>query len=153
MRHTLKDAARLIGRDKTGAIVVVVAATFAFAFIGSTYSFVKAILLEPLPFSEPHQLVRLSDRNIRTPDAGSRLSSGTLVDWRTSTATLAAIGAYGVSSRPIVLTFGSRSYDLDSAFVTPELFEVLRVQPTLGRLVAFENEIAVSENFWRREFG
>ena len=126
--------------------------------IGATtavYSFVDGVLLSPLPYPQPERLMTVQ---VVIPEwERETVASPRAVDawWRgceTSCREVAAMFA----DRMIVGGAGGTPEALDGWRVTPGFFELLGVEPLLGRVFGFgEREPAVVLTFglWQRRFG
>src|SRR4026207_1887331 len=123
------------------------------------FSVVNAVMLRPLPYENPGQLVRLwSDRSGQRTDQ-MEFSPAEISDFRDQLTTFEDVGLFdfGLSAN---LTGGSQPERVNGAEATPGLFNVLRVKPILGRTFLPEeveikqSKVALfSEALWRRRFG
>ncbi len=123
------------------------------------FSIVNTILLSPLPVEEPSQIVAVYGS--RTNGTGSHDSSSYLdyLDLREQTETLSGLVAYTNFFANLVLD--GRSEIVVGEIVSHNYFDVLGVQPALGRGFTAEefgteggNPVAVISNYmWRTRFG
>lgn len=129
--------------------------------IGATalmFSVVKAVLIEPLPYPDPHQLVwgwgqfEGGDR--------SSVSPADFLDYRAETRSFAEFSASTTFSQSMNLVGGDRPERVRVAFVTANYFDVLQVAPAIGRTFEARHEdetsasVAVlSYGLWQRVFG
>ena len=121
------------------------------------FSVVHAVLLKPLPFPHPEQLVELWETE---PVPGNYpLSDQDFLDWRAQNRTFADMAAYGFRV-PRNASSEGRAEQVVSLSTQANFFEVLGVQPELGRAFAAgedvkgRNQIAVLSNaFWKEKFG
>lgn len=123
------------------------------------FSVVNAVILRPLPYENPGQLVRLwSDRSGQRTDQ-MEFSPAEITDFRDQLTTFEDVGLFdfGLSAN---LTGGTQPERVNGAEATPGLFNVLRVKPLLGRTFLAEevevkqSKVALfSEALWRRRFG
>jgi putative ABC transport system permease protein len=123
------------------------------------FSVVNAVMLRPLPYENPGQLVRLwSDRSGKRTDQ-MEFSPAEITDFRDQLTTFEDVGLFdtGLSAN---LTGGSQPERVNGSEATPGLFNVLRVKPLLGRTfspdetdVAQSRVVLFSEGLWRRRFG
>lgn len=119
------------------------------------FSVVNAVLLRPMPFPEPERLVGVWSKSLRSGNTYA-ISAPDFVDLRGRTDLFEALAAYGAAPAP--LSAGSQATQAVTAWVSPEFFTALRVQPTLGRLPdASEwqagNAAVVSPRLAQRLFG
>ncbi|MEO6445427.1 MAG: ABC transporter permease [Gemmatimonadaceae bacterium] len=127
--------------------------------IGATtaiFSAVHAILLAPLPFREPQQLVRV----MRETQRGTRTSSsgGDFLEFQRTTRTLSGLTSYFVSTGNLV-GFGPPQR-VQVARTSHNFLDVLGIPLLLGRKFTADEdtykaaEVALlSEGSWRRLFG
>ncbi len=88
-------------------------------------------MLQPLPYPESHQLVRLWDRNDAIGLPRFSVSEGNYFAWQQQNQVLSAIGAYRENAFTLATSGGAER--VDGARVTASLFDVLSVQPMTGR--------------------
>src|SRR5919108_332525 len=135
---------------KTPAFTAVVLLTLALGIGANTamFSVVNAVLLEPLPYPRPEELVRVR-RGSSFPD---------MRDWAVEARSFSGVGGY----RPQLFDFdtGDVPERTDGAFVTSGLFQLLGARPLLGRLIDGRDQAAgaprvvvVTERFWRTRLG
>jgi putative ABC transport system permease protein len=122
------------------------------------FSMVNAVLLRPLPFEEPEQLVRLFTR---TP--GGRLfelSPGKFYDWQRDARSFEGMAMYQCCGfRELALTGAGTARSVRATAVSAGFFEIVRARPALGRVFRPEEDtpggrhvVILSEGFWRTEF-
>jgi putative ABC transport system permease protein len=119
------------------------------------FSVVNAVLLRPLPYKQPAQLVRLYES---LPGGGEgSVSVPNLNDWREQNDVFTAIAAYEYSD------FSLQNQDqperVIGARVSPNLFEVLGVAPQQGRALAEGEDragnhrvVVLGHALWQRNF-
>ena len=102
------------------------------------FSVVNGVLLKPLPFPHPEQLVRVwqARRRTATSNALAQSRAVNLDDWRARRQSLADIGGYFYSDGQsgTDLTGDRRAAALATAFVTPGFWNTLGVAPQIGRV-------------------
>src|SRR5688572_4073792 len=138
-------------------------AIFALALgIGATtamFAVIYAFLLRPLPYAEPEKLVMLQSRSTRT---GSDLGVNYLdfVDWQRQGRSFADMAFFNLRWNGNLEPSGGATETLKTTFTTANLFNLLGVNPLLGRnLTAADDEkgapkvMLISERLWKRSFG
>ncbi|MGE0462566.1 MAG: ABC transporter permease [Vicinamibacterales bacterium] len=130
---TLANDLRLAFRSfrSQPAFTVTVIATMALG-IGVTsaiFTVVNAVLLRPLPYDRPEQVVMLFERDPR--GATAQVSLQTFEDWRARLTTFTHLATFG--SQTANLTGVGEPDRLRAAFVSADFFAVLGVSPLLGR--------------------
>lgn len=125
------------------------------------FSVVNTVLLRPLPFSQPDQLVKV----MHVPPAKSfpgvsffSVSPANFLDWRAQNHSFEDMAAYAL--RSYTLGAGTRSETARAVAVSPSFFSLIRANPELGR--AFDaaddepghgNVVLLSHSFWQSHFG
>jgi putative ABC transport system permease protein len=138
-------------------------AIFALALgIGATtamFAVIYAFLLRPLPFSDPEKLVMLQSRSTRS---GSDLGVNYLdfIDWQKQSRSFSDLAFFNLRWNGNLEPTGGATETLKTTFTTANLFNLLGVQPMLGRnLTAADDEknapkvMLISERLWKRSFG
>src|SRR5437763_14834400 len=92
------------------------------------FSVVNAVLLRPLPYPEPGQLVQL--RADRPGSPSTFIGSATFVEVKAQSQSLARIAAY--SGGEMTLTGAGPAERIVSGAVTADFFPLLGVQPAVG---------------------
>jgi putative ABC transport system permease protein len=123
----------------------------------ATFSVVYAVLLRPLPFSHPEQLVRVFD-DLRGPnDLDVGMSVPELWDLQDRSGVFQDISAVAPSSSAV--GGGERTVRAESLVTSPDYFALLGAKPQLGRVYTpqdavpgFLEPVVISDGFWRRNF-
>jgi predicted permease len=156
VRQDLRYAVRMLGRSPGFAVAAVLTLALGIGANAAIFSLVNAVLLRPLPYRAPEQLVRVWERSPRG-DERNVVSPGNYHDWRTRSKSLVPLAAHSWSYG-VAMTNGGEPTMVRLMDVTPSLFPLLGVGPALGR--AFTDEDAVtggaallSDEFWRSRFG
>ena len=120
------------------------------------FSVVDAVLLRPLPYPNPQQIVRVWEQ---APD-GHRmnLSDPNFDDFLAQNNTFSSLAAYGFGQTSI--SGGSEPVRVDIAVVSRDFFRALGVEPFRGRAFASDEQrlhgapaMIVSYGYWRRYLG
>ncbi len=119
------------------------------------FSVVYGVLLKPLPYSNPEQLVRVYERSAEAPKFP--MSAGDFQDYREQNTTLASLVLY--TRQDLELTMDDRPELLSALRITSGFFQTLGVQPLLGREFRREDEVPgnhhvviLSHALWQRRF-
>ncbi len=120
------------------------------------FSVFKAVFLEPLPLPQSEELAFVWNRNIRRGGSGPACFPDFL-DWRAQNNTFEAMGAFGGTY--LNLTEGDEPVRIRGAHATASVFDVLGVQPALGRTFLPEEDLSgipvvlLSHALWTERFG
>ena len=163
MEWLLRDVRyALVTLRRTPGLTLTVLVTLALG-VGATtavFSVVHAVLLEPLPYPDSAQLVRLWEEHPggQSPAGNRWLSLRTRLAWRDRSLTLEDAGAYG-SYDYLVRQPGFEPSRLHGATVSPSVFRLLRVTPAIGRFFLEGEDAAgappavlLSDRVWRDRF-
>jgi len=155
-RFAFKYAARALGRQPTFLLVALLTLALGIGATTATFSVIKAVVLNPLPYDAPEQIAVLSEVN---PEGSQeRVSTPTYDDWKREARSFQSMAAY----RQVDFTYAGTGDPMNVPGVraTPELFTVLRAQALLGRtfvpgeaVVGADRVVVLSHGFWTRVFG
>ena len=122
------------------------------------FSIVNSILLMPLPFTNPDQLVMIWENNAQQGLKDSTVAPAKFLDWRDHSKSFEQVGAfwpYQASN----LSLNDDPERIPSAAVSYELFQVLGVPPLNGRTFLPEEDkpggdpaVIISYRLWQRRF-
>ena len=155
----IRFAVRGLLRSPTFALTAILALGLGIGATAAVFSLLQAVVLRPLPFTEPAQLVSIWDSNREKALTREALSPVNFGDYRALTDVFADAAAWW---RPqLNLTDGTGDPIRVTAVETSEnLFDVLGVRPALGRsftvhpfLFGGENEAIISHRLWQTRFG
>jgi putative ABC transport system permease protein len=160
--QNLGYAFRVFGKQPLFTAIVVL--TFALGIGANTavFSVLNAVLLRPLPFHQPQNLVALGEFDTRaTADPGTEISSISYldyIDWRDQNKVFEHVAVY-TNQSVSTLTDGNEALHVQGESVSADLFPLLGVQPALGRVfLPKEDEpgnhvVILSHELWQRRFG
>ncbi|HEX8899357.1 MAG TPA: ABC transporter permease, partial [Chthoniobacterales bacterium] len=144
---------------KTPGFTAVAIITIALAISANTavFSLVNALLIRPLPFKAPQDLILLFEKFSGQGLDQIPVSAPEYLDWEKQTQSYERIAAFNFAD--FNLTGGEMPERISGAVVTPSLFSVLGVAPIKGRVFndnefgeGNDNVIVISERLWRRRF-
>jgi len=145
---------------KNPGFTVVAVLTLALGIGANTaiFSVVYAVLLKPLPFRSPGQLVRVFEANDRAGIPAEGCSYAEFQEWQRQNHVFS--GMAGVTAHELTLTGRDEPTVVRVGDVTADFFSVLGVPPLAGRtfLPADDEQGAapvavISEDLWRNRFG
>ena len=146
---------------KSPGFTLVAAVTLALGVGANTaiFSVVNAVMLRPLPFSDPEQLVRIWESNVERGWPTFATSHPNFLDWRAqakSFQTMAALDNIGLT-----WTSGGQAEVLQGRRVTATFLPTMKVTPIHGRNFLDEEDrpggntrvVILAYGFWQRAFG
>jgi predicted permease len=149
---------RALRREPLLAISVVLILSLGIGTSVTMFSVLNAVVLRPLPYGRPGELVRLTTQLI-AQDRPDGTSLANLADWRTQSRTFADMTYY---RRALVSTVTFAGLEAPQraleGLVGPEFFALLETPPLIGRPFSreeFEQRervVVLSEGLWREQF-
>ncbi|MGA7315185.1 MAG: ABC transporter permease [Silvibacterium sp.] len=153
----LRFAFRMLYRAPGFALIAIATMALGVGATTAIYSVIDAILLHPLPYPNPSQLVRIEanlpgvgahDIGLSIPELRDLQSSGIFQN--------VSLSFFGTDT----LTGSGQPTRIAGKSVTPGYFAVLGIDAQLGRTFdphdatpGFNNEVVISDGLWKRAFG
>src|ERR1700727_2884880 len=142
---------------KSPGCAAVAVATLALGIGANTalFSVINGVLLSPLPFPQPDQLVTLHEN--KPNFEGGSVSYPTFRDWQRDNRTFSSVAL----ARPnaFSLTGIGEAEQVSAEHISSDYFSVLGVPPMMGRYFTQDEErvgagpvAIISEGLWRRKF-
>src|SRR6266581_9408231 len=123
LRHDLRYAIRTLLAAIT--IAVGIGANTAI------FSVVNAVLLRPLPFPNPDALVVVAQTDRQTGRSSGDATPANFLDWRARNRSVAGLSGY--RNAGYALSTGDHPERIAGAIVNSTFFDVLGIQPAMGR--------------------
>jgi len=150
----------LRGLRREPGFTAAVVGTLALAIGAGTaiFSVVDGVLLRPLPFDEPGELVRVWASDTQAGDPFVDLTYQDIDAFRTGTPSFTAVSALSEAPRVLLDERGENPEPVTVARSTEDLFATLGVSPTPGRAYSAEDVqngdrlIVISHALWQRRF-
>jgi putative ABC transport system permease protein len=151
---------------KHPAFTIIAVLTLALGIGANTaiFSVVNAVLLKPLPFPEPEQLIAVGMTDTRQKGTQTELGSLSypdFFDFREQNRTLASVAIYRDSLYALAAAEGAQS--ILGVKCSAEFFDVLGIKPIMGRSFSRADELAgggpgglkviLAHDFWQKQFG
>jgi predicted permease len=161
--HLLQDlryALRTLRRDAGFAVFAILIAGLGIGASVTVFSVVNTLLLRPLPFARPSELVWIANHD--SPGlSGQTTQVGHMLDLRERSRTLSAIAGYfafyGVGDN--LLSGRGEPERLSGVPVSENFFDVLGVKPMLGRVFSAQESawkgpkaVMLAYPIWERRF-
>ncbi len=166
MLADLRHALRLLARRPGYTAAIVLTLALGIGANTATFSLVHAVLLRPLPYTDPGSLVLAVAHTIGQPvehDSHGTLNGRTVVEWHRGATTLASVAllqSWETNLEPrLDLIASGGAARLNGTFVTANFFELLGARAAAGRVFGSQDggrgePLAVlSDGAWRRHFG
>jgi len=164
LRGDIRFALRTLAKNPAFSAVAILTLALGIGANSAIFSVVNGVLLKPLAFPNPEQLIRVwqveTSNGASTPGLASAVN---LDDWRARRKMLADIAGYfyveGMSGTD--LTGIGEPQRISSTFVSPGFWNTFGVAPEIGRVPrdeemvrgANDHVVVITHDFWQREFG
>ncbi len=152
MRYSL----RVMRRNMAATVVSVLTLTLGIGASTAIFSVVYGVLLRPLPYEKPEQIVRVWE----VSGKGTRLSfaDSNFIDLRNQSRSFQGLAEFYFGTNSV--SDGSEPRSIGSAYVSHDFFKIMGVQPVIGRTFLPDEErqhgpsaALVSYSYWQDTLG
>jgi predicted permease len=151
----LRYGLRMLAKSPGFTAVAILTLALGIGANTALFSVVNGVLLKPLPYPQPENLVWLAES--KPNFATGSISFPNFRDWQKDNRTFAGMAVYRYYNFNI-LGLGDAE-QVNARFITSDFFSVLGVNPVIGRMFApGEDDIGrspivmISEGLWKRKF-
>ena len=155
LMQDLRYGLRMLAKSPGFTVVAVLTLALGIGANTALFSVVNGVLLKPLPYPHPEQLVWLAES--KPNFASGSISFPNFRDWQKDNRTFSSMGVY--RSYSFNLTGLGEAERLQARFISADFLNVVGVTPVIGRTFApGEDEIGaapiaiISESLWKRKF-
>ena len=164
MRELLQDLAQDVRHGLRGfshnpgfTAVAVITLALGIGATTSVFTVADAVILRPLPYEDPDQLVALYSTSPGRDEYRSVVGPADYLDWAVQAQSFAGMSAYRIIDYNLV---GSEfPLQVSGVSATPELFAVLGAEAAMGRVLTPELDppgadrtVILSDDLWRGQF-
>jgi putative ABC transport system permease protein len=157
MRLDLRYALRAMAKRPGFALTIILTLGLGIAATSAAFSVVHGVLIEPLPYPQPEQLVSVWEHNVPRARERNSVSPANYLAWRDDGA-FARIAAVVASSGSV--TSDGEPERVGAITATASFFDVLGARAAVGRLYdesddrpGAERTTVLSWGFWQRRYG
>jgi putative ABC transport system permease protein len=157
MIKDIQFAVRTLVKTPGFTLVAIITVALAIGANSAVYSLINALLIRPLPYKSPNELVLIWEKFAGQGLNQIPVSAPEYLDWEKQTTSFSGIAAFDYVN--LNLTAGDMPERLQGAVVTPSLWQVLGVAPIKGRVFAQnefgegnDNVVVLSARLWSRRF-
>ena len=153
----LRYALRMLWKNPGFASVAILALALGIGANSAIFSVVNTVLLQPLPYKDPQQLVMVWENATHLGFPKNTPSPANFLDWRRQNTVFQGMAAMAWQSYN--LTGRGEPERLDARRVSANLFDLLGIQPKLGRTFLPQEDtpgahvVILSDGLWQRRFG
>jgi predicted permease len=156
-RQDIRFAFRTMRKNQGFSVVAIMILALGVSAATIIFSIVNAVLLKPLPYSDPSRLVAVT--NVYRPGTLNRVNETvSLTDvwaWREKSTSFASMGAFFHTRLP--LRVGDAAYYPNTLSMDADFLPTLGALPAMGtnfeRGSAEAETVIISHEFWQRAFG
>jgi putative ABC transport system permease protein len=152
----LRFSFRMLLKNPGFTAIAVLTLVLGIAATTAIFSVVYGVLLRPLPYPNPDQILQLWELDAK----GHRMNfpEPNFLDMRSSSQSLAALAE--CNAGPFTITGGAEPTRTVAALVSRDFFQVMGVSPVLGRSFSPEDQregaapvLLVSHGYWQQHLG
>jgi putative ABC transport system permease protein len=157
LSQDVRYGARMLFKNPGFTAIAVLALALGIGANTAIFSVVNTILLRPLPYKNPNQLVVIWENATHLGFPKNTPSPANFLDWQKQNTVFEAMAAF--AERSFNLTGVGEPERLDGRRVSANLFDLLGVKPIVGRnFVPDEDKpgtkvALLNESLWKRRFG
>jgi putative ABC transport system permease protein len=154
--NDLRFALRQIFKSPGYTLVMIATLALGIGLNTSMFSVMNLLILRPLPYADKSELVRVYRTTAQNPRADH--SAPSFLDLRRETAGYVKLAAYRSWGYTLVQA-GRSPENLNGLRVSADFFQILGVQPMLGRMFTAEEDhagnqvVILSHDAWMARFG
>lgn len=156
----LRDSVRSLRRDRAFSAVVIATLAITIGATTAVFSIVNGILLKPLAYPQPEQLVTIREiwREVSLRAAALEVNQRHFEHWRQNTRLFHSMAQF--ITLPANLTSGGPATQISAVQTSGTLFEVLGEPAARGRVLAAADDspgsadvVVMGDSLWRQRFG
>ena len=154
--HDLRYAARTFRKQRAFASAAVLTLALGIGATAAIFSVVYGVLLKPLPFDEPENLVTVGQH--APHGAGTNQGPATYLTYRENQTAFEGIGVWDPTA--VSVTGAGDPERVEALLVSSSTLPLLRVSPVLGRFFGAEDDtpnnplrVVLTHGYWQRRFG
>jgi MacB-like periplasmic core domain len=152
----LRYGLRMLAKSPGFTSIAILTLALSIGANTALFSVVNGVLLNPLPYLQPRQLVAIYGKTSGV-DQGP-ISYLNFLDWQRDTKTFSCMAMY--RNEDHIFTGTGEAERLSGYMISADFFSTLGVQPILGRTFRPEDDqpdaapvALLSRGFWKRKFG
>jgi len=156
LRSNIRFGLRMIRKSPGFASVAIVTLALGIGANTAIFSFVDGVLLKPLPYPRPEEIVQVWEK----PPGFDRngVSTMNFLDWKNQNTVFSAIAAE--TGGAVTLSGGQEPVQLRGSRVSAPYFKIFGIRPVLGRAFAPDEDqpgkdqvVVLSHRIWESRFG
>ncbi len=152
LRYTVRGLRRRPGF----AVACVTTLGLGIGVNGAIFGIVQGVLLEPLPYRAPDQLLALWIDNPELGRGPSPMAGADILELREPLTSVTGVEAFQTRVVPVTVGSGADAVDAHAVQVTPGTFALLGREAVIGRGLRDgdrQEAVVISHGLWQRRFG
>ncbi len=154
----IRYAMRSLRRSPAFTFVAIATLTLAIGANTAIFSVLDSVLLRPLDYAAPEQLVVLRENKPQSNIVNATITGPAYLAWQKESRSFSGIASY-ITQNGVVNGLGE-PIEIPIGIASPEFFHILGQQPILGRTFSSDEHVQsgaaavmISRGFWLRHFG
>jgi predicted permease len=156
----LRYAMRTLSRTPTFTAIAVLVMALGVGANTTLFTVVRSVLLKPLPFKDPEQLVMLYEQSADGKYPYNVVAGGIFQQWRKQSRSFEEMALLGGSGYNLSGANGVLPEKVEGGKCSWNLFSTLGVQPVYGRVFTADDDspnanatVILTWSLWKRRFG
>jgi len=152
----IRYALRILAKSPGFAAIAILTLALGIGANTALFSVVNGVLLNPLPYPHPEELVAVGEKVPGFAEAG--ISYPNFIDWQKENHSFASLAIYRPDN--FNLTRSGEAERVSAMRVSADLFPVFGVKPLIGRDFSVQDDhrgaapvVMLGEGFWKSKFG
>src|SRR5689334_7210934 len=156
----LRYAIRMLRKSPSFTVVAVLVLALGIGANTALFTVVRSVLLNPLPFENPDQLVMLYEQSADHKHPYNAVAGGIFQQWQEQSRSFEQMAILGGSGYNLSGTNGALPEKVEGGKCSWNLFSTLGVRPAYGRVFTAEDDspnanatVVLTWSLWKRRFG
>ena len=156
----LRHGFRRLLKDRSFTLIAVLVLALGIGANTTLFTVVRSVLLKPLPFENPDQLVMLYEQSADHKHAYNVVAGGMFQEWQKQSRSFEQMALLGGSGYNLSGANGRLPEKVEGGKCSWNLFSTLGVRPAYGRVFSAEDDSAnanatviLAWSLWKRRFG
>lgn len=156
--HDLRYGFRALIKNPGFTIVAVIALALGTGATSTISSVFNAVLLRPLPYGNPDNLMIVWGNNLKSGNMKAGISVLNFLDYQNQNSSFDGVASFAYDD--FNLSGGDTPEHVQGTMVSSNFFDVLEIKPAVGRMISAEDGepgadrvVVISNGLWKRRFG
>ncbi|WP_251106665.1 ABC transporter permease [Alloacidobacterium dinghuense] len=153
-------ASRTLLRTPSFAVVATLVMALGIGANVALFTIVRSVLLKPLPFKDPSQLLRLYEHSAFGDFPYNQSAGGVYAEWKKQSKSFSDVAILGYAGHNLSGSGGQLPENVRAATFSHDFLPTLGIQPAIGRNFSAADDqpsanatVILSWGLWKRRFG